>query len=201
MGKINLSKISNYIIDLNNIIKSKNNKELQYFIQNSNEVSEAFEENLSDIKIKLKQRGLKSNKDMIINYICSNYLSHNIRYVIEEDIKLYENIHSLEKINSFRNNINRTKTSLYISMCLQNIIEQCKIIQAIWDRETIDEVPDIDELILDTGSFITWMSDKMKLMRFYNNGSAKTWRYRFIQQLGLELENQMKQIDYLIQEK
>ena len=198
MEKINLSNISNYIIDLNNIIKSKNSKELQYFIQNSNEVSEAFEENLSDIKMNLKQRGLKSNKDMIINYICSNYLSHNIRYVIEEDIKLYENIHSLEEINSFRNNINREKTSLYISMCLQNIIEQCKIIQAIWDRETIDEVPDIDTLILDTGKSVSWMGEKIDLMRFYNNGSAKTWRYRFIQQLGLQLENQIKHINGII---
>ena len=198
IDKFNLNKISNYIIDLNNIIKSKNSKELQYFIQKSNEVSEAFEENLSDIKINLKQRGLKSNKDMIINYICSNYLSHNIRYVIEEDIKLYENIHSLEEINSFRNNINRTKTSLYISMCLQNIIEQCKIIQTIWDRETIDEVPDIDTLILDTGKSVSWMGNKVSLMRFYNNGSAKTWRYRFIQQVGLQLEKQMKLINGII---
>jgi hypothetical protein len=198
IDKFNLNKISNYIIDLNNIIKSKNSKELQYFIQKSNEVSEAFEENLSDIKINLKQRGLKSNKDMIINYICSNYLSHNIRYVIEEDIKLYENIHSLEEINSFRNNINRTKTSLYISMCLQNIIEQCKIIQTIWDRETIDEVPDIDTLILDTGKSVSWMGNKVGLMRFYNNGSSKTWRYRFIQQVGLQLEKQMKLINGII---
>ena len=198
IDKFNLNKISNYIIDLNNIIKSKNSKELQYFIQNSYEVSEAFEENLSDIKINLKQRGLKSNKDMIINYICSNYLSHNIRYVIEEDIKLYENIHSLEEINSFRNNINRTKTSLYISMCLQNIIEQCKIIQTIWDRETIDEVPDIDTLILDTGKSVSWMGNKVGLMRFYNNGSSKTWRYRFIQQVGLQLEKQMKLINGII---
>ena len=198
IDKFNLNKISNYIIDLNNIIKSKNSKELQYFIQKSNEVSEAFEENLSDIKINLKQRGLKSNKDMIINYICSNYLSHNIRYVIEEDIKLYENIHSLEEINSFRNNINRTKTSLYISMCLQNIIEQCKIIQTIWDRETIDEVPDIDTLILDTGKSVSWMANKVGLMRFYNNGSSKTWRYRFIQQVGLQLEKQMKLINGII---
>ena len=198
IDKFNLNKISNYIIDLNNIIKSKNSKELQYFIQKSNEVSEAFEENLSDIKMNLKQRGLKSNKDMIINYICSNYLSHNIRYVIEEDIKLYENIHSLEEINSFRNNINRTKTSLYISMCLQNIIEQCKIIQTIWDRETIDEVPDIDTLILDTGKSVSWMGNKVGLMRFYNNGSSKTWRYRFIQQVGLQLEKQMKLINGII---
>ena len=198
IDKFNLNKISNYIIDLNNIIKSKNSKELQYFIQKSNEVSEAFEENLSDIKINLKQRGLKSNKDMIINYICSNYLSHNIRYVIEEDIKLYENIHSLEEINSFRNNINRTKTSLYISMCLQNIIEQCKIIQTIWDRETINEVPDIDKLILDTGKSVSWMGNKVGLMRFYNNGSSKTWRYRFIQQVGLQLEKQMKLINGII---
>ncbi|MDA9266967.1 hypothetical protein N9P66_01210 [Salibacteraceae bacterium] len=183
---------------MNNIIKSKNSKELQYFIQNSNEVSEAFEENLSDIKINLKQRGLKSNKDMIVNYICSNYLSYNIKYVIEEDIKLYKNIHNLKEINSFRNNINREKKSLYISMCLQNIIEQCKIIQTIWDRETIDEVPDIDKLILDTGKSVSWMGDKIGLMRFYNNGSTKTWRYRFIQQLGLQLENQMKQINGII---
>ena len=35
-------------------------------------------------------------------------------------------------------------------------------------------------------------------MRFYNNGSAKTWRYRLIQQLGLQLENQMKQINGII---
>lgn len=198
IDKFNLNKISNYIIDLNNIIKSKNSKELQYFIQNSNEVSEAFEENLSDIKINLKQRGLKSNNDMIVNYICSNYLSYNIKYVIEEDIKLYENMHNLEEINSFRNNINREKKSLYISMCLQNIIEQCKIIQTIWDRETIDEVPDIDKLILDTGKSVSWMGDKIGLMRFYNNGSAKTWRYRLIQQLGLQLENQMKQINGII---
>ena len=198
IDKFNLNKISNYIIDLNNIIKSKNSKELQYFIQKSNEVSEAFEENLSDIKMNLKQRGLKSNKDMIINYICSNYLSHNIRYVIEEDIKLYENIHSLEEINSFRNNINREKKSLYISMCLQNIIEQCKIIQTIWDRETIDEVPDIDTLILDTGKSVSWMGNKVSLMRFYNNGSSKTWRYRFIQQVGLQLEKQMKLINGII---
>ena len=198
MEKFNLKKISNYIIDLNNIIQSKNSKELQYFIQNSNEVSEAFEENLSDIKINLKQRGLKSNKDMIVNYICSNYLAYNIKYVIEEDIKLYKNIHNLEEINSFRNNINREKKSLYISMCLQNIIEQCKIIQTIWDRETIDEVPDIDKLILDTGKSVSWMGDKIGLMRFYNNGSAKTWRYRLIQQLGLQLENQIKQINGII---
>ena len=198
IDKFNLKKISNYIIDLNNIIKSKNSKELQYFIQKSNEVSEAFEENLSDIKMNLKQRGLKSNKDMIINYICSNYLSHNMRYVIEEDINLYENIHNIEEINSFRNNINREKKSLYISMCLQNIIEQCKIIQAIWDRETIDEVPDIDTLILDTGKSVSWMGEKIDLMRFYNNGSAKTWRYRFIQQLGLQLENQIKHINGII---
>jgi len=198
MEKFNLKKISNYIIDLNNIIQSKNSKELQYSIQNSNEVSEAFEENLSDIKINLKQRGLKSNKDMIVNYICSNYLAYNIKYVIEEDIKLYKNIHNLEEINSFRNNINREKKSLYISMCLQNIIEQCKIIQTIWDRETIDEVPDIDKLILGTGKSVSWMGDKIGLMRFYNNGSAKTWRYRLIQQLGLQLENQMKQINGII---
>lgn len=198
IDKFNLKKISNYIIDLNNIIKSKNSKELQYFIQKSNEVSEAFEENLSDIKMNLKQRGLKSNKDMIINYICSNYLSHNMRYVIEEDINLYENIHNIEEINSFRNNINREKKSLYISMCLQNIIEQCKIIQTIWDRETIDEVPDIDTLILDTGKSVSWMGNKLSLMRFYNNGSAKTWRYRFIQQLGLQLEKQMKLINGII---
>jgi len=198
MEKFNLKKISNYIIDLNNIIQSKNSKELQYSIQNSNEVSEAFEENLSDIKINLKQRGLKSNKDMIVNYICSNYLAYNIKYVIEEDIKLYKNIHNLEEINSFRNNINREKKSLYISMCLQNIIEQCKIIQTIWDRETIDEVPDIDKLILDTGKSVSWMGDKIGLMRFYNNGSAKTWRYRLIQQLGLQLENQIKQINGII---
>jgi len=197
MEKFNLKKISNYIIDLNNIIQSKNSKELQYSIQNSNEVSEAFE-NLSDIKINLKQRGLKSNKDMIVNYICSNYLAYNIKYVIEEDIKLYKNIHNLEEINSFRNNINREKKSLYISMCLQNIIEQCKIIQTIWDRETIDEVPDIDKLILDTGKSVSWMGDKIGLMRFYNNGSAKTWRYRLIQQLGLQLENQIKQINGII---
>tara|TARA_B100000497_G_scaffold49067_1_gene56581 strand:+ start:37 stop:639 length:603 start_codon:yes stop_codon:yes gene_type:complete len=198
IDKFNLKKISNYIIDLNNIIKSKNSKELQYFIQKSNEVSEAFEENLSDIKMNLKQRGLKSNKDMIINYICSNYLSHNMRYVIEEDINLYENIHNIEEINSFRNNINREKKSLYISMCLQNIIEQCKIIQTIWDRETIDEVPDIDTLILDTGKSVSWMGNKVSLMRFYNNGSAKTWRYRFIQQVGLQLEKQMKLINGII---
>jgi len=198
IDKFNLKKISNYIIDLNNIIKSKNSKELQYFIQKSNEVSEAFEENLSDIKMNLKQRGLKSNKDMIINYICSNYLSHNMRYVIEEDINLYENIHNIEEINSFRNNINREKKSLYISMCLQNIIEQCKIIQTIWDRETIDEVPDIDTLILDTGKSVSWMGNKVGLMRFYNNGSSKTWRYRFIQQVGLQLEKQMKLINGII---
>lgn len=198
IDKFNLKKISNYIIDLNNIIKSKNSKELQYFIQKSNEVSEAFEENLSDIKMNLKQRGLKSNKDMIINYICSNYLSHNMRYVIEEDINLYENIHSIGEINSFRNNINRENKSLYISMCLQNIIEQCKIIQTIWDRETIDEVPDIDTLILDTGKSVSWMGNKVSLMRFYNNGSAKTWRYRFIQQVGLQLEKQMKLINGII---
>jgi len=198
IDKFNLKKISNYIIDLNNIIKSKNSKELQYFIQKSNEVSEAFEENLSDIKMNLKQRGLKSNKDMIINYICSNYLSHNMRYVIEEDINLYENIHNIEEINSFRNNINREKKSLYISMCLQNIIEQCKIIQTIWDRETIDEVPDIDTLILDTGKSVSWMGNKVSLMRFYNNGSSKTWRYRFIQQVGLQLEKQMKLINGII---
>jgi hypothetical protein len=39
---------------------------------------------------------------------------------------------------------------------------------------------------------------KIGLMRFYNNGSAKTWRYRLIQQLGLQLENQMKQINGII---
>ena len=83
-------------------------------------------------------------------------------------------------------------------MCLQNIIEQCKIIQTIWDRETIDEVPDIDTLILDTGKSVSWMGDKLSLVRFYNNGSTKTWRYRFIQQLGLQLENQMKQINGII---
>ena len=120
MEKFNLKKISNYIIDLNNIIQSKNSKELQYSIQNSNEVSEAFEENLSDIKINLKQRGLKSNKDMIVNYICSNYLAYNIKYVIEEDIKLYKNIHNLEEINSFRNNLNEKK-SHFIYQCVFKI--------------------------------------------------------------------------------
>ena len=43
MEQFNLKKISDYIIDtLNKIIQTQNSKELQYFIQNSNEVSEAI---------------------------------------------------------------------------------------------------------------------------------------------------------------
>ena len=196
--KSDLHKISSYIEDLNNIIKSKNNKELQHFIQNSNEVSEAFEENFSDIKNNLKQSGLATSKDMIINYICSNYLAYNIIYVIQEDMKLYDKIHSLEEISAFRENIDREKKSLYVSMCLQNIIEQCIIIQAIWDKEIVDELPNLDNLILETGKSVSWMRDKTSILRFYNNGSAKTWRYRFIQQLGIQLENQMTQINGLM---
>jgi len=35
-------------------------------------------------------------------------------------------------------------------------------------------------------------------MRFYNNGSEKTWRFRFIQQLGIQLEKQISLVKGII---
>jgi hypothetical protein len=45
---------------------------------------------------------------------------------------------------------------------------------------------------------VSWMKNNESVMRFYNNGSEKTWRFRFIQQLGIQLEKQISIIKGII---
>ena len=48
------------------------------------------------------------------------------------------------------------------------------------------------------GKSVSWMKNNDSVMRFYNNGSEKTWRFRFIQQLGIQLEKQISLIKGII---
>ena len=47
------------------------------------------------------------------------------------------NLHKQDEINKFRNDIDRNNISLYISMCLENILIICDIIETIWDKNNI----------------------------------------------------------------
>lgn len=153
---------------------------------------------LDEVKTSLKNKGLKTNKDMIINYICYNNLSYNIKYVIEEDINVFNNLHQQDEINKFRNDIDRNNKSLYISMCLENILIICNIIETIWDKNNINEISNINDLVSKGSKSVSWMKNNESVMRFYNNGSEKTWRFRFIQQLGIQLEKQISLIKGII---
>jgi hypothetical protein len=135
---------------------------------------------------------------MIINYICYNNLSYNIKYVIEEDINVFNNLHQQDEINKFRNDIDRNNKSLYISMCLENILIICYIIKTIWDKNNINEISNINDLVSKGSKSVNWMRNNESVMRFYNNGSEKTWRFRFIQQLGIQLEKQISLIKGII---
>ena len=77
-------------------------------------------------------------------------------------------------------------------MCLENILIICYIIKTIWDKNNINEISNINDLVSKGSKSVSWMKNNESVMRFYNNGSEKTWRFRFIQQLGIQLEKQMK---------
>lgn len=195
----NLSSIEGYIKDLNNVIKCKNISELTNLLSHSSTYFVGGEDfGLNEVKTSLKNKGLKTNKDMIINYICYNNLSYNIKYVIEDDINVFNNLHQQDEINKFRNDIDRNNKSLYISMCLENILIICDIIETIWDKNNINEISNINDLVSKGSKSVSWMKNNESVMRFYNNGSEKTWRFRFIQQLGIQLEKQISLIKGII---
>lgn len=50
----------------------------------------------------------------------------------EEDINVFNTLHKQDEINNFRNAVDRNNISLYISMCLENILIICDIIETIW---------------------------------------------------------------------
>ena len=188
----NLSSIEGYVKDLNNVIKCKNSSALTNLLGQSSTYFVGGEDfDLEEVKTSLKDKGLKTNKDMVINYICYNNLSYNIKYVIEEDINVYKNLHQKDEITKFRNDIDRNNISLYISMCLENISIICDIIESLWDKNDIHEISDLNGLVSKGSKSVSWMKNKESVMRFYNNGSEKTWRFRFIQQLGIQLEKQI----------
>ena len=79
----NLPSIEGYVKDLNNVIKCKNSSALTNLLGQSSTYFVGGEDfDLEEVKTSLKDKGLKTNKDMVINYICYNNLSYNIKYVI-----------------------------------------------------------------------------------------------------------------------
>jgi hypothetical protein len=197
--KNNLPSIEGYIKDLNNVIKCKNGNELKNVLNHASTYfvgGEYF--GLDEVKTSLKNKGLKTNFDMIINYICYNNLSYNIKYVIMEDINVFDNLHKQDEINKFRDNVDRNSKSLYISMCLENILIICDIIETIWDKNNIQEIVDFDNFVSKGRKAVSWIERNETVLRFYNNGSEKTWRFRFIQQLGIQLEKQISLIKGII---
>ena len=195
----NLPSLEGYVKDLNNVITCKNISELTNLLSNSATYFVGGEDfDLVEVKTSLKNKGLKTNKDMIINYICYNNLSYNLKYVIEEDINVFNTLHKQDEINNFRNAVDRNNISLYISMCLENILIICDIIETIWDKNTINEISNINDLVSKGSKSVSWMKNSDSLMRFYNNGSEKTWRHRFIQELGIQLEKQISLIKGII---
>jgi hypothetical protein len=83
-------------------------------------------------------------------------------------------------------------------MCLENISIICDIIESLWDKNDIHEISDLNGLVSKGSKSVSWMKNKESVMRFYNNGSEKTWRFRFIQQLGIQLEKQISLIKGII---
>jgi transposase-like protein len=83
-------------------------------------------------------------------------------------------------------------------MCLENILIICDIIESIWDKNNINEISNINDLVSKGSKSVSWMKNNESVMRFYNNGSEKTWRFRFIQQFGIQLEKQISLIKGII---
>jgi hypothetical protein len=83
-------------------------------------------------------------------------------------------------------------------MCLENILIICDIIETIWDKNNINEISDLNNLVSKGSKSVSWMKNNDSVMRFYNNGSEKTWRFRFIQQLGIQLEKQISLVKGII---
>ena len=70
--------------------------------------------------------------------------------------------------------------------------------KTIWDKNNINEISDLNNLVSKGSKSVSWMKNNDSVMRFYNNGSEKTWRFRFIQQLGIQLEKQISLVKGII---
>ena len=79
-------------------------------------MSEAFEEGLQEIKTSLKELGLKANKDMMIYFICSEYIEYNINYTVMNDINLYDSVMPQEEIAMFRQSPSIENKTSYAAM-------------------------------------------------------------------------------------
>jgi len=71
-------------------------------------------------------------------------------------------------------------------------------LKTIWDKNNINEISDLNNLVSKGSKSVSWMKNNDSVMRFYNNGSEKTWRFRFIQQLGIQLEKQISLVKGII---
>ncbi|MDB4643787.1 hypothetical protein OAF48_05010 [Flavobacteriaceae bacterium] len=83
-------------------------------------------------------------------------------------------------------------------MCLENILIILNIIETIWDKNNINEISDLNDLVSKGSKSVSWMKNNESVMRFYNNCSEKTWRFRFIQQLGIQLEKQISLVKGIV---
>lgn len=194
----NMRVLKGYVADFATVIGCKNAAAIDEAVHHSREMSEAFEEGLQEIKTSLKELGLKTNKDMMIYYICSEYIAYNINYTVMNDINLYDSVMPQEEIAMFRQSPSIEDKTSYAAMCLENLSILSSIVQLIWKAETIHEV-DTNELVSKGGVVVTWLQNHESLMRFYRLGSEKTWRLRFLQQLGVQFDKQISLLTHVLQ--